>query len=520
MSPEQITGQMIDRRVDVYALGLLLYELLTNARAIAGDLEVQQIENARHGRIKPVEQLRPNVPANLRKILLGALHPQPEGRYQTAAALQVDLEAYIVNDRHAVGREDLVRLFRVVAAEASHLPPEFDSSPSPAAPDDNSAETMQSGTYQKPMPPQGSGDSRLSGTHSPHAPEFPESSAETMRSGSFVKAVSRGPGDQSYHPTDQVPLPESGAYTPPNPLAPIPLVSPVPPGVFVGGAAHQPSPPFQLTAEIAYPAHPASFPTAQATPFGLIPLPPTRPLPAPPPASEETIPAQFGEPGSPVVIPLLLALVVAICIGAYAFWPRGAAKLQVLVPPPPVVVNEPPKSQVLEPKIDPPVAREAPPVPEMVKPVPVVAKPPEPVRAAVVHVSTTPAMEVVVDKKSWGVSPIDVEVLGGKHTFVLQQLDLGLKRSTVISLNPGDKKDLGWVAKKGKIVVHVEPFGNIAVDGRVIRSGSSIGEVEVWEGRHSVIVSNDELKKTIVRPTDVKPDETAEVSVNLVSDVK
>ncbi|MBL8951555.1 MAG: serine/threonine protein kinase, partial [Myxococcaceae bacterium] len=117
MAPEQITGQKIDRRVDVYALGLVLYELLTNARAIAGEMEVEQIENARHMRIKPVEQLRPNTPEPLKIILNSCFQMNPEKRYPSAAALAADLEKYLVYEGHKVGREDLLRLFRVIAAE-------------------------------------------------------------------------------------------------------------------------------------------------------------------------------------------------------------------------------------------------------------------------------------------------------------------------------------------------------------------------------------------------------------------
>lgn len=121
MSPEQITGQDIDRRVDVYALGLVLYEMLTNVRAIPGETEVDQIDNARFARIRPIEQLRPNVPQPIRDVLVRCLHPLVEGRYQTAQQVQQDLETFLVAERHVVGQEDLLRLFRVVAAEVSHL---------------------------------------------------------------------------------------------------------------------------------------------------------------------------------------------------------------------------------------------------------------------------------------------------------------------------------------------------------------------------------------------------------------
>ncbi|MCA2980039.1 MAG: protein kinase [Myxococcaceae bacterium] len=121
MAPEQVSALDIDRRVDVYALGLLMYELLTNTRAIAGVTEVEQIDNARRARIRPVEELRPNLSLPLRQILASCLVPDREGRYPTALALREDLEKYLRFVGQPVGQEDLLRLCRVVAAESGHV---------------------------------------------------------------------------------------------------------------------------------------------------------------------------------------------------------------------------------------------------------------------------------------------------------------------------------------------------------------------------------------------------------------
>ncbi len=472
MAPEQITGQLIDCRVDVYALGLVLYELLSNARAIAGELEVQQIENARHARIKPVEQLRPNIPATLRKILSGALHPQPEGRYQTAAALQADLEAYIRSDRQIVGKEDLVRLFRVVAAEASHLPPEFDA-PQP----------MFLGE--------------------------PSVNDDTLLRGASMV------GD-SHRPTDQVPITSEGPVPTTAPMgseSPIQLrhALPMPQGVHMGGAADPES--IELSPDTDQePAHIApslESVTDQNFPQAVMPL------------VVHAAPVSVAPPQTrSLVLPVVALLALLGSVAAWFFWPREPV---VVVEPPPKVVEavkvvEPVIPSPVEPVVvEPPKPLE----PTAVEPTVVVARPPpEPVKAAVIHVTATPPMEVVVDKKSWGITPVDVEVSAGRHTVVLQNRDLGLSQTTQYKLAGGEKRDLNWVATRGKVLVNVEPFGNIAIGGRVIKKGSSVAEEDVWEGKYQVTVSNDEMKKTITRSVEVRGGQTTEMKVNLFTDEK
>jgi len=456
MSPEQITGQLIDCRVDVYALGLVLYELLTNARAIAGELEVQQIENARHGRIKPVEQLRPNIPSTLRKILAGALHPQPEGRYSSAAALQRELEGYIRNDRQVVGKEDLVRLFRVVAAEASHLPPEFEQQLVP-----------------KPLP----------------SPE-PIPLDDTLMAGA----------DLSHRPTDQVPITDG----PPNKTAPMGTASPVlllknpvapPLGVHFGGAAE-----IELSPDTDQsPAHKVVNGTdvEMRAPIQLTTRPPE--------------PAPTAQRGSSGILLVGAVLVLAAAAVGYAYWPReGVIVLEPPMPLPELAVIDAGPAAVAEVETPDAGAEGPPKAVEVVKPM----------KAAVVRVTATPAMEVIADKKSWGVTPVEVELAAGKHVLVLQNRDLGLSQTTTMKLAGGERRDHSWVALRGKVLINVEPFGNIALNGRVIKKNSSVAEEDVWEGKYQLTVSNDEMKKSITRTVEVKGNQTTQVKVNLLNEEK
>src|SRR5262249_23372548 len=94
MSPEQITHGAIDRRSDVYSLGIVLYELTTRKRMFKGKNEVEAIQLAFEANVVKPSAIWPDYPPELERIVMRALERSPERRYQTARDLQVDLEAF------------------------------------------------------------------------------------------------------------------------------------------------------------------------------------------------------------------------------------------------------------------------------------------------------------------------------------------------------------------------------------------------------------------------------------------
>jgi tetratricopeptide (TPR) repeat protein len=91
MSPEQVRGEKLDARTDLFSFGLVLYEMATAHRAFAGDTAVE-LHNAilRHTQASP-RQLNPGIPAQLEPIINRALEKDREARYQSAAAMLEDL---------------------------------------------------------------------------------------------------------------------------------------------------------------------------------------------------------------------------------------------------------------------------------------------------------------------------------------------------------------------------------------------------------------------------------------------
>src|SRR5260370_28244825 len=92
MSPEQVRGEKLDARTDLFSFGLVLYEMATGQRAFTVDTS-PALQEAILNRIPvPVRNLNPAIPAKLEKIIHDALEKDREARYQSAGAMRAELE--------------------------------------------------------------------------------------------------------------------------------------------------------------------------------------------------------------------------------------------------------------------------------------------------------------------------------------------------------------------------------------------------------------------------------------------
>ncbi|NNC16315.1 serine/threonine protein kinase [Corallococcus exiguus] len=95
MAPEEILGLSADRRVDVYALGLVLYELLTTRKPFESTSDWDLFRAVVSEPLVPAEQHRPDLPDALRSILARALAKDRDQRYPDCHAFRKDLEDFI-----------------------------------------------------------------------------------------------------------------------------------------------------------------------------------------------------------------------------------------------------------------------------------------------------------------------------------------------------------------------------------------------------------------------------------------
>ncbi len=91
MSPEQASGLPIDRRSDIFSVGICLYELLTRRRLFKTDSDLRTLELIRNPLIPPPSHLNPQVSEELDAIVMKALARRPEDRYQEAWQMQHEL---------------------------------------------------------------------------------------------------------------------------------------------------------------------------------------------------------------------------------------------------------------------------------------------------------------------------------------------------------------------------------------------------------------------------------------------
>src|SRR6202158_5214934 len=92
MSPEQVRGDNLDPRTDIFSLGLLLYEMATGRQAFSGGTGGMIIEAVLTRSPVPARSLNPDIPPRLEEIINKALHKDRDQRHQHAADIRTDLQ--------------------------------------------------------------------------------------------------------------------------------------------------------------------------------------------------------------------------------------------------------------------------------------------------------------------------------------------------------------------------------------------------------------------------------------------
>jgi serine/threonine protein kinase len=112
MSPEQVLGQKVDGRSDVFSLGLVLFELLTGERATHGRGDVEVMKSILSEPFPNPSRLRSDLPVRLDGIVLKALERDPLRRYPSAAELRQALDGFLADYTYHSHAEQLQAFLR------------------------------------------------------------------------------------------------------------------------------------------------------------------------------------------------------------------------------------------------------------------------------------------------------------------------------------------------------------------------------------------------------------------------
>jgi serine/threonine-protein kinase len=123
LSPEAASGKEVDRRADIFAVGILLYELMTGKRLFYGETDYQTVELVRQAKVPPIQPQNPDVQPELEQIIRKALSRDLSARYQSAGDLQDALAQFLFSQRLKVTSRDIERLVVDVLKEKKQSTP-------------------------------------------------------------------------------------------------------------------------------------------------------------------------------------------------------------------------------------------------------------------------------------------------------------------------------------------------------------------------------------------------------------
>ncbi|RMG16138.1 MAG: hypothetical protein D6729_11375 [Deltaproteobacteria bacterium] len=138
MSPEQAAGRTVDARTDVFALGIVLWELLTGRALFTGATDIEILHAVQSRAVPPPSSIHPDVPAELDAVVLRALERDPAARFPTAAEMESALADVLLSHAATSKELDLASMMRALFPEEANglrrRTQRLDAAPLPSVP--------------------------------------------------------------------------------------------------------------------------------------------------------------------------------------------------------------------------------------------------------------------------------------------------------------------------------------------------------------------------------------------------
>ncbi len=533
MAPEQARGMPLDRRADIFSLGVVLYELIAGMKPFDSTSEVAALQAILFAPPAPLLEKRPDCPPALSAIIERALQKDREDRYSDCRAMQLDLERFLMECGTPIGAYDLSKL---VAELSPSGPPALRTAPpGPAIPPQRDAAAAAS-----PLPPQdASPDSELEEptelrqeqeSPPPVAPRACSIAAEATR----LKSKPADPPSLARQVLEHAEQRPASASRRSN--------KPVLIGVSLGLALAVAAAGYALFGDElstdAMRLAPSLEPTPIAeqkadTPSALAIEPPATPPDTGRAAAAEPEPTEGAPPGTGSTAAAAPEPVEEAPPGTGS---TAAAKPEPAEEAPPTVAKSP-KPDATKPTSGRPgrgsrgtkTASSLPtnPAPVRGQPLrsePVVAQgrlsekdsPPVAVQSATLVVRTDPPCLVSVDGTNHGTTPVRLaELSPGPHALVVHNAAENLERKLTVTLAPGESRTETITFGTAKLVFRVRPWARVEIDGRARGVTPLPDGITVYEGEHRVRLYNPDLKKEVIRTVWIRAGEDLPIKADL-----
>ena len=119
LSPEAARGESVDGRTDIFAVGIILWEMLAHRRLFLGDTDLETVRQVQAAAIPPITQLNPRVPPDLERVLARALARNAAERYPSAREFGADLNRILFHLDRAVSSFDIAQLVEQATSDRS-----------------------------------------------------------------------------------------------------------------------------------------------------------------------------------------------------------------------------------------------------------------------------------------------------------------------------------------------------------------------------------------------------------------
>jgi serine/threonine-protein kinase len=559
MAPELIRGEEPDHRLDVFAVGVVMYAALLGRLPFKAQNHAQILDSILKKHPPAPREVDPDLPSELEAMTLKALHKDRDKRYQQLGELHADLESYLVQSSTVVmpfhlaqfmeatfppGTDENRETYRQILGSSTYTPSTPGSSPYTPSPPGSTkpgrpelepvAEACEQAPEDAPATARPTADLLDLKATLPYGSPAPTDGEEAVPCGSPAPTDGEEAvpyGFATAPPTEEK---ETLPYRSPSPIENDRPTMPYIADTYEEEDTHAtPPPPHVVTPE------PPPSPPDVESPDVVVPppeaetreyLPPCAP-PAAVPSVDDGLEEMLRQ-AWPLILAVAAGVCVLVAVGIF-FWVSTSEEEQpeeevatataVDGPAPRPTPDQGPDTRSQARGPDRRVRRPARPASPATRPATrpaspassPVSAPPTPETLAKLSVDAPVPGMVFLDGKPLGQLPVtDRPIPPGPHRVTIRNRHLGYSLTRRVNAKAGRQLELNLTPRKGTLRILVRPWAKVTVDGKAL-GVTPLAPLSLYEGPHQVMLENADLRARKRLTVTVRPGKTKVVKVHM-----